>query len=94
MAAEASVHHDHDGGEYHRGEMEIGEQRSTYQVFMGLSKWGSLAVAAVVLWATVTFAVGAGLMVGTLSAVVFVVIGFFLLRSGTTDVENPAGGKH
>ena len=75
-----AVSYDADGGEYHRGDMEIAEQRSTYDMFMGLSKWGSLAVAAVVLWGTVAFAVGAGALVAFGVVIVFVALGIFVLR--------------
>lgn len=49
MAGPASHDHDQD---YHRGEMEIAEQASTFHLVMGITKWGSLAVAAIVLFFT------------------------------------------
>ena len=40
--------------DYHRGEMDIHEQVATYNAVMGMTKWGSLALAvallALVLW--------------------------------------------
>ena len=84
----ASVPYDVDGGEYHRGDQEISEQRSTYDVFMSLTKWGSLAVAAVVLWGTVAFAVGAGWLTALMVTVVFVGLGIFVLRE-----KKPEGGR-
>ena len=32
--------------EYHRGEMDISEQVATFNLFNGLTKWGSLGLAA------------------------------------------------
>ena len=75
-----TVPYDADGGEYRHGDMEIIEQRSTYDLFMGLSKWGSLTVAAVVIWGTVAFAVGAGPLTAFLVVAVFIALGVFLLR--------------
>jgi hypothetical protein len=85
----ASVPYDADGGEYHRGDQEIGEQRSTYDVFMGLTKWGSLAVAAVVLWATLAFAVGTGWLNALMITVVFTALGWFVLREKKSEQVRP-----
>jgi hypothetical protein len=82
--------YDRDGGEYNRGDMIIDEQQSTYHVFMGLTKWGSLAVVAVVLWASLAFAAGAGVINATLITAVLVVVGVFLLREKSTNPGNPA----
>jgi L-asparagine transporter-like permease len=87
MAAESPLPYDKDGGEYHRGDMTIDEQKSTYDMFMGLSKWGSLAVIAVVLWSTVAFAVGAGWLTALMVTVVVVAIGIFLLREKKQKAE-------
>ncbi len=93
MAAEAPLPYDKDGGEYHRGDMIIEEQRSTFNVFMALTKWGSVAVAAVLIWATLAFAVGTGVLTAFLVAAVFTAACIFFLRKADTDVENPAA-KH
>jgi len=71
----AEPHHD-----YHRGEMDISEQKATYELFMGLTKWGSLLVAASILGLTVWFCTDAGFFPGLLSFVVLMVVGWFLLR--------------
>jgi hypothetical protein len=67
--------------DYHRGEMEIGEQVATYSLFMGLTKWGSLAIAAMLLLLTVWFCTSGGFMGGFVSALVLTVIGVLALRS-------------
>lgn len=66
--------------DYHRGEMEISEQRATFDLFMNLTKWGSLHVAAVVLFLTVLFSTEAGLIGAAVAFVALEVIGFFMLK--------------
>ncbi|MDP1618302.1 aa3-type cytochrome c oxidase subunit IV [Phenylobacterium sp.] len=66
--------------DYHRGEMEIQEQVATYNLFMGMTKWGSLAIAAALLLFTVWFCTPGGFFAGLISAVVLTVIGVVLLR--------------
>lgn len=66
--------------DYHRGEMDISEQRSTYQLVMALTKWGSLYLAAALVALTVWFCTDAGFMAGLVWAVVLVVLGTLLLR--------------
>jgi hypothetical protein len=68
-------------GDYHRGEMDIHEQASTYHAFLGLSKWGSLALAAVLVGLVVSFATNAGIMAGVITAIVIAVVGYFALRA-------------
>lgn len=67
--------------DYHRGEMEIGEQVATYDAFMGLTKWGSLAVADLVLLITVWFCTPGGFMGGAAATVILTAVGVLLLRS-------------
>lgn len=66
--------------DYHRGEMNIHEQVSTFSLFMGLTKWGSLATAALVLWLTIWFCTHAGFLGATVAAIVLTVVGVVLLR--------------
>jgi hypothetical protein len=66
--------------DYHRGEMDIQEQASTYDAFMGLTKWGSLAIAVSLLMATLWFCTPAGFVGGLVPGLVLAVAGFFLLR--------------
>jgi multisubunit Na+/H+ antiporter MnhB subunit len=72
-------------GSTHRGDMNIHEQRSTYDLFMGMTKWGSLAVATLVLFLVVWFCVGpdGGLATALISALALVLAGFFVLKSKT-----------
>ncbi len=66
--------------DYKRGEMQIQEQLATYQLFMGMTKWGSLAVTAFLLLFTVWLCTPLGFMGGLISTVVTIVIGIMLLR--------------
>ena len=67
--------------DYHRGEMDVHEQASTYHAFLAVSKWGSLALASVLVALIVGFATKAGFVTGIIVGVVIAVIGYFALRS-------------
>ena len=66
--------------EYHRGEMDISEQTATYHAVMGLTKWGSLALAVALLMLTLWFCTPAGFFGGLIPGVVLLVAGIVLLR--------------
>jgi len=66
---------------YHRGEMDIAEQASTFQGFIALTKWGSLAMAVVLLFATLIFCTPAGFFQAAIAAFVVAVVGVLMLRS-------------
>ena len=77
----ADPHHapaDHDA--YEHGSMEIEEQKATWELFGALTKWGSLAVAAIVLLLTVWFMPNGGFVPAALSAIVVSVVGWWFLR--------------
>ena len=42
-------------GDYHRGEMDVHEQASTYSAFLTFSKWGSLALGVGILFFVLLF---------------------------------------
>jgi hypothetical protein len=65
---------------YHRGEMDISEQAATYEFVMALTKWGSLAVAALVAFLTLWFCAGAGFVGAFATAVVMIALGVIFLR--------------
>jgi len=68
--------------DYHRGDMDISEQVATYDLMMGLTKWGSLAIAAVVLMLTLWFCTDSGFLGAVFGTLVLVVGGVLLLRGG------------
>lgn len=73
----ADDHH----SDYQHGSMEIREQAETYALFMGLTKWGSLATAVILLFLTLWFAAGAGFLGAFIASAVLAVAGVFFLRS-------------
>ncbi len=68
--------------DYVRGSQEISEQAATFHAFIGLSKWGSLIIAALVLFLTIWFQPGGSFVGGAAAAFVLLVAGFLFLRSG------------
>ena len=76
----ADPHHDSDN--YVRGSQEISEQEATFDAFMGLTKWGSLIIAAVLMFLTLWFQPGGSLVTGFITMVVMLVAGYFFLKSG------------
>ena len=77
----ADPHHDDSPDAYVRGSQEISEQASTFHAFIGMSKWGSLGIAAVLMFLTLAFQPGGSLVGGAIAAVVILVAGWFFLKS-------------
>lgn len=75
----AKSHDAHD--DYVRGSQEISEQESTFDAFVGLTKWGSLIISAMLLFLTIWFQPGGAFIPAAISAVVVLVVGFFVLKS-------------
>ncbi len=75
----ADPHHASDS--YVRGSQEISEQESTFDAFMGMTKWGSLAIAVLLFFLTLWFQPGGSLMTAFIASVVLSVAGFFMLKS-------------
>lgn len=67
--------------DYHRGEMDISEQASTFHLIMGMTKWGSLILASLLLLLVIWFCTPAGFVSGFISGGVLLVLGVFFLRS-------------
>ena len=68
--------------DYHRGEMDIAEQVSTFKFVMGMTKWGSLAMACLLSLFVMWFCTPAGFMGGAAAAVVLLVLGVVFLKDG------------
>jgi hypothetical protein len=66
--------------EYHRGEMDIAEQVSTFNLFNGLTKWGSLALASMLSLLVLWFCTPVGFGGGFVTGAIVLVIGIALLR--------------
>lgn len=79
----ADPHHAPDAHDaYVRGSQEISEQNQTFHAFMGLTKWGSLIIAALLMFLTLWFQPGGSFIGGAITAAVMLVAGFFFLKSG------------
>jgi hypothetical protein len=66
--------------EYHRGEMDISEQVATFNLFNGLTKWGSLALASFMTLIVLWFCTSAGFLGGFITAAVVLGLGIVVLR--------------
>ena len=75
----------HDHSDYVHGSQEISEQEATYSAFMGMSKWGSLAIAALLAFLTIWFMPGGSFFGGAFAALVIVVAGVLFLRKPKTS---------
>jgi len=73
--------------DYHRGEMNIQEQVSTFHLVMGITKWGSVVLASLLLTLVLWFCTEAGFIAGAISGAVVLILGIVLLREGK-------GGEH
>ena len=66
--------------DYHSGDQEIDEQVATFDAFGKMIKWGSLAIAALVVMLVVWFCVPMGFFAGLFSAIVLTAVGIVFLR--------------
>lgn len=78
MAAPHDASHDPD---YQRGSQEIREQVSTYALFLGMTKWGTLGTSVLILFLTLWFMPHGGFMLAAIASAVTLVIGWFALKS-------------
>jgi hypothetical protein len=67
--------------DYTIGSMDITEQTKTFDVIMGLVKWVSLGIAALLVFLTVWFATEAGFFAGFGAGVALLVLGIFFLKA-------------
>ena len=74
--------------DYHHGDMDIHEQVATFPLVMGMTKWGSLALAALLLLLVLWFCTPTGFLGAFVSAAVVLAIGIVVLRS------RPAAAAH
>jgi hypothetical protein len=63
-----------------RGEMNITEQVSTFNLVMGMTKWGSLAIAALVFFLVLWFCTATGFVGAFGAAAILLAAGIFFLR--------------
>lgn len=63
-----------------RGEMDINQQQTSFDIFVRMTKWGSLAVAVLVLFATLNFCTDAGFFGAAFPAAILAILGVIFLR--------------
>lgn len=80
----ADPHHADAHDDYVRGSQEISEQEGTFSLFMGMTKWGSLLIAATLLLLVLWFQPGGSFIFGAIAAVVLLVVGVIALRKKKT----------
>ncbi len=68
------------GSDYHHGEMDISHQAATFQLFNGMTKWGSLGLVVLLALLVPWFCTKAGFLPGFLAAIVLTVVGIVFLR--------------
>jgi hypothetical protein len=66
---------------YHRGDMDIHEQVSTFHLVMGITKWGSVVLASLLIFLVLAFCTGVGVFGGLISGVVVLSLGILLMRN-------------
>jgi hypothetical protein len=66
--------------DYQRGAMDIDEQQATFQLVMGMTKWGSLAIAVGVLFFVLWFCTHFGFVGAAFTSLVLLVAGVVFLR--------------
>ena len=67
--------------DYQHGAMDVSEQQATFQLVMGMTKWGSLVLAAFLLFVVLWFCTpNAVFMGGLIAGGVLLVLGIVLLR--------------
>ncbi len=66
--------------DYHHGDMDVTEQTATFHLIMGMTKWGSLGLAAMLLLLVIWFCTPGGFVPGFISGAVLLVVGIAVLR--------------
>ncbi|WP_332659978.1 aa3-type cytochrome c oxidase subunit IV [Brevundimonas sp.] len=77
----ADPHHADSHDAYVRGSQEISEQTSTFHAFISMAKWGSLWMAALLMFLVLWFQPGGSFIAGAIAAVAMLVLGYFGLKS-------------
>ena len=83
----ADSHADPDTTDYARGDMEIGEHRSTYRAFDGLVRYGSLGVAGLILFLSILFCTRAGFLGAAAPTAILLIAGAVFLRNKPASVD-------
>jgi hypothetical protein len=68
------------GDDHKKGEMDINEHKSSFDLFVTFTKWGSLFVAVVVSFLVLLLSVKAGILAAFVVAGLLAVGGFYMLK--------------
>ena len=72
---------DEQASDYHRGDMDITEQVTTFRDAMTVTKWSCLVIAVGVLFFTLLFCTDTGFFGSLIPAVIVAAVGVFALKS-------------
>lgn len=78
---------DDDANAYLHGRMEIEEQDATYRAFDGLVRWGSLAIASLMLFLVMMFCTKAGFIGSAIPVVILAAAGVWFLRKQPPSID-------
>ena len=67
--------------DYSQGDMDIAEQVATFTMVGKMIKWGSLAVAVLLVMLVLWFCVQAGFIAGAVAGILLAAVGVYFLRS-------------
>ena len=76
-----------DANAYLRGRMGIEEQDATYRAFDGLVRFGSLAIATLLLFIVLLFCTKAGFFGAAVPSVILAAVGLFALRKAPPSID-------
>jgi len=65
---------------YEHGQMDTRQQELTFHSFIMLTKWGSLYIAALILFLILWFATDFGFLGGLVATIIVIVVGTIVLR--------------
>jgi thiamine transporter ThiT len=78
---------DASSSDYHHGDQDPSAQVATFHAFVGLTKWGSLAISVAILMLSLWFCTGAGFFAGLISGIVLLALGIIFLRSKSSSEQ-------
>lgn len=72
--------HDHSTDDYVRGEMDVHEHQHSFELFVNMTKWGSLVISVGLVFLIVLTSTKLGFITAVVSSVVVAGLGWFMLK--------------
>ncbi|CAL4867982.1 hypothetical protein MMA231_02255 [Asticcacaulis sp. MM231] len=72
--------HDHSTDDYVRGEMDVHEHQHSFELFVNMTKWGSLVITVALVFLIVLTSTKLGFITAVVSAVVVAGLGWVVLK--------------